>query len=883
MEEKKMIFNGIIHKINPINHSNNTYIELLCQDTNGKKIKIVDKSYSPYFRIILNDDNNKILNNNNDNDINNKSKTELINESNIEYESENKKENTKEEINKEIEKDETKESEKFIEEFIEKINTKLENILSKAQITKIEKEENKKYFSKNVKTLKVYYNDYTKTKEIVEEIEKELKNYKNLKEIVEDDLYIGLKYMVDKQLLYNHDIELEIKDYTTISQTIFAKNLKKNNMKDLNTNFYNKICAFDIETEMTTKEINIEKNEIVSISFYNENFNKVLINNKKTNKNIEEISKKNEKLEIFENEKNMLLRFWEIINEYFILIGYNSFNFDIKYIVERSLINEINLENLAIRYKKYENSYKIENILHLDMYQYFRYFLSRGGGLKLDSYSLNNVSKKFLNKSKIEIQTNFILEKMNKEEIEKLIQYNLHDSLLTYELFKKFELSIFDLLNLVALNLEDITKSSSSQIIEAFLIYNGNQDNYLVPRKPTNEVRSFRSTKYTIGAFVFQPEKGLFKDVYVYDFRSLYPSIISAYNICPTTILKSIKGIDEKDYNKVTMEKELELQIGKIYFLNKEKGLIPKNIEKILTERFEIKDQMKKANGLEKEILKARSTSLKIIANSIYGYLGFALSRWYSHDASQAITAYARNLIKQVIEDISNFGCKIIYSDTDSVFFQKNNKSEKEIDEFILNLNKNFKNPIFLEKDGFFDNSLFVGVKKRYAMYSKSKDEFKITGFETIRSDSTQIVRETQKEIINLLLKENNIESAKEYFKKVVEDLRQKKIEKEKLIITYKLSKNVSDYVQNAPHVVLAKSMIEKGMNVKKGLLLKYIIEQGDSNIANRAKLLEDSENYDSEYYINKHLVPSCEDFFSIFNIDISKLISKQNDLSSFW
>lgn len=40
------------------------------------------------------------------------------------------------------------------------------------------------------------------------------------------------------------------------------------------------------------------------------------------------------------------------------------------------------------------------------------------------------------------------------------------------------------------------------------------------------------------GAFVIEPEKGFYEDVFVFDFTSLYPSIIMTFNIDPFTYSK---------------------------------------------------------------------------------------------------------------------------------------------------------------------------------------------------------------------------------------------------------------------------------------------------------------------------------------------------------
>lgn len=53
------------------------------------------------------------------------------------------------------------------------------------------------------------------------------------------------------------------------------------------------------------------------------------------------------------------------------------------------------------------------------------------------------------------------------------------------------------------------------------------------------------------GALVLEPKKGFYKiPLALFDFVSLYPSIIIAYNMCYTTIIKdySIK-LNENDYH----------------------------------------------------------------------------------------------------------------------------------------------------------------------------------------------------------------------------------------------------------------------------------------------------------------------------------------------
>ena len=462
----------------------------------------------------------------------------------------------------------------------------------------------------------------------------------------------------------------------------------------------------------------------------------------------------------------------------------------------------------------------------------------------------------------------------------------MKDTELTFRLFKKFEVSILDILNLVPIDLDNINSSSTSQVNDAFLMYNAHEMREMIPKKPDDKTRTLRSSRFAVGAFVYQPKKGLFKDIYVYDFRSLYPSIIAAYNICPTTVVteKEIKekNIKKEDLVEVPFEDDLKNKFGKVYFLQSRDGLISKNIRKILKERIEIKTKLKGAKGIEKDILKARSYSLKIIMNSIYGYIGFSNARWYSHECAQSITAFGRHHLSRVIEKVKEKGFEVIYGDTDSVFFSSKTKNKKEISNFADSLNKDLKDPMFLELEGFFDTGIFVGVKKRYTLYNKKKDEFKITGFETIRSDTCELVKEVQKNVLTYLLRDEDVEKTVKYFEEKVNALRNHEVDKNKLLISYKMKKDPEEYTQNAPHVRLAKKLIKRGKEIKKGSVVTYIICSGEGSISERATLPEECDKYDSEYYIYNQILPTSETFFDLFDINITKKISKQKSLFDF-
>ena len=83
-------------------------------------------------------------------------------------------------------------------------------------------------------------------------------------------------------------------------------------------------------------------------------------------------------------------------------------------------------------------------------------------------------------------------------------------------------------------------------------------------------------------------------------------------------------------------------------------------------------------------ILDARQNSLKLLANSFYGYLGFFAARWYSIECAQATTAFGRYYIKDVIAKAEESGFKVIYGDTDSLFTTLGDKTKETKPEIIV-------------------------------------------------------------------------------------------------------------------------------------------------------------------------------------------------------
>ena len=195
-----------------------------------------------------------------------------------------------------------------------------------------------------------------------------------------------------------------------------------------------------------------------------------------------------------------------------------------------------------------------------------------------------------------------------------------------------------------------------------------------------------------------------------------------------------------------------------------------------------------------------------------------------------------------------------------------------------------------LELEGFYPRGIFVlkkneqvGAKKKYALLQED-GKILIKGFETVRRDWSFIAKEAQTKVLNLILKENDSNKAREYIKELIQEVRDNKIPLEKTIIQTKLQKEIEDYIVIGPHVAIAIQLKNRGEFINQGTLIEYIVSQGTGLIRDKAKSIDEAKNYDPEYYINNQIIPAVEMIFSVLNINKEDLLSdkKQSKLGDF-
>ncbi|MFI5412641.1 MAG: DNA-directed DNA polymerase [Candidatus Micrarchaeales archaeon] len=570
-------------------------------------------------------------------------------------------------------------------------------------------------------------------------------------------------------------------------------------------------------------------------------------------------------VEVVKDETALIKRFMQVLDEFEIDIvtGYNSANFDIKYMLERA--RRLRIEFNISRFSggtKLERHGLVERVkcagrVHIDMYLVTRFIAVVGAAehlMKLNSYTLKNVYEAISKEKKVTVEKKDIWKLWDgpKEDLEMLAEYNLNDSDALLEVYNTFIPIMFALSKITGDMPTDVAVSTSGQLVEFTLMRYAHEFSELIPNKPDETEIRRRTMNPIEGAYVKTPDPGIYNNLAVFDFRGLYPSIIISHNIDPSALC-----VDCTDFY---------LSPTGAKFDKKRKSTIPTILKMMIEERSSVKKAYKKdPNNIE---LGSKSQALKIVSNSFYGYLGYARSRWYSRDCAASVTAYGRQYIKETIGAAENLGFKVIYGDTDSIVMLLGEQKKDDTLAFMKQVNSKLPESMELELEDFYTRGVFVGkkvekgsagAKKKYALIAEN-GRIKIRGFELVRRDWSRVARDTQRLVLETILKEGSKEKAGDIVKDVVKRLKEGKVPLKDLVINTQLRKGIDSYDSKSPELGAAKKAVKAGLKtrdeVERGVI-GYIITTHGNTISDKAELEEFATDYDPDYYINHQVLPA--------------------------
>ncbi len=472
-----------------------------------------------------------------------------------------------------------------------------------------------------------------------------------------------------------------------------------------------------------------------------------------------------------------------------------------------------------------------------------------------DNYSLANISHKVLGESKL-IQANNrlseIIRQFNEDKLS-LAAYNRQDCILVNRIFTELKLFEFAIVRTQLTGLELERMGGSVAAFTNLYLPLLHRSGYIAPNLGDHGL-SFESP----GGYVMESTPGLYKNILVLDFKSLYPSIMRTFCIDPLGLIKGLGSPEHaiKGFNEAVFSRN--------------EHHLPLLIEHLTHTR-------QKAKDTNQPML---SQAIKIIMNSLYGVLGSKGCRFYDPRLSSSITLRGHEIMQTTRKWIESLGYEVIYGDTDSTFVKvSDDYSTQKCSEvgamlaseintrWLEYIKKEFNLPSYLEIEFETHYSPFfmptirgkkLGSKKRYVgqIIDNKQPKLIFKGMETVRSDWTEFAQEFQKELFGALFKDNFKASD---IAPIIKDYTERLYAGEfdhKLIYRKRLGQHLHEYLKNIPpHVQAIKKQQAKNANfeVTRGQIVEYIYTKEGPQIP------KDKNSLNYPLYIQKQLEPIAQ------------------------
>ena len=487
-----------------------------------------------------------------------------------------------------------------------------------------------------------------------------------------------------------------------------------------------------------------------------------------------------------------------------------------------------------------------------------------------DSFSLANVASIELGEEKL-ISTDNRLEEIirqfNEEKLS-LANYNRQDCILVLRIFEKLKLLDFAVVRSQLTGLELERMGGSVAAFTNLYLPLLHRSGYVAPNLGDHGL-SFDSP----GGYVMSSQPGLYQNILVLDYKSLYPSIMRTFCIDPLGLIEGLKKPDNaiEGFNQAQFSRT--------------EHHLPELIRELAATRQIAKDK-------DQPML---SQAIKIIMNSLYGVLGSKGCRFYDPRLSSSITLRGHEIMQTTKQWIEEWGYEVIYGDTDSTFVRLDDdlnshdcneigtKLAKKINKcWQIKLLQDYKIDSFLEIEFETHYSPFfmptirgktTGSKKRYVGKVEKNGASKLVfkGMETVRSDWTELAHKFQTELFEILFSENySPQLIVQAFDKYVKKLYAGEFDSS-LIYRKRLGQHLTDYQKNIPpHVKAAKQHLADNPHLvfQRGQIIEYVYT------ASGAEYYIGKHNYDDSIYVNKQLLPIAE----MIVVDLGTIVSSLSD-----
>jgi DNA polymerase-2 len=559
-----------------------------------------------------------------------------------------------------------------------------------------------------------------------------------------------------------------------------------------------------------------------------------------------------------------------------VLTGWNLIDFDLS-VLERIAARvgcalELGRDQGAMRIRKAEGYFgsgqaSIPGRLVLDGID-----LLRGAFIRMDDYSLDAVAREVLGEGKA-------MAAPARDRLGEIL-YNYESDLPAFALYARTDarlaLGIAEKLRLVELafarsQLTGMTPDRVAASIASFdFLYLSELEraHIVAPSVRGGDSRVHVAQQ---GGHVLEPETGLQADVWVFDFKSLYPSIIRTFNIDPVSYAPRPTP-------------DLDLIRTPDGAFHREPAILPRLLDELFPRRADAK---RRGDDVA-------AHAIKILMNSFYGVLGTSACRFFNPALANSITGMGKHLLLWSKQWFESRGFKVLYGDTDSLFVSSATgdpeRASSEAVRLAALLNGDLERHIEarwrvqsrleLEFEKLY-LKLFLprarhstrGASKRYAglVYSAAgAGAVEFVGMEVIRRDATPLAKRVQRELYERLFANRPVDA---YLAEIVARVRRGELDEE-LVYHKNLRKETGEYTATTPpHVAAArKSRLALGRSIR------YVM-----TTAGAEPLDNLSHPLDREHYVEKQVKPVAEAVLDTLGLNFERVIGDARQFELDW
>ena len=406
---------------------------------------------------------------------------------------------------------------------------------------------------------------------------------------------------------------------------------------------------------------------------------------------------------------------------------------------------------------------------------------------------------------------------------------------------------LVDLSRLSGIAAQQLSRLSPGTAISAMQMRQAMEDGYLIMWKK-NQPESFKTARDLLrsdrGGFIFDPKVGILDTVTEVDFTSLYPFIISNYNISPETMLCDC-----------CPDSPLRVPVLGYHICTRRDGLLKRVITPLIHRRVHFKRRAR-AGRSDADRAGSIANIFKWLLVTCFGYTGYKNARFGKIECHEAITAYGREILLEAMEIAQDHDLEILHGIVDSLWLKgdpaKAVEAAGEIGRRIgipMEVEGTYKWIVFLP-----NKSNGAGaLNKYYGMFENG--DFKVRGVHLRRRDTPKFFCDFQKKVLALMGRADTKERLMELIPECMElakeadfSLQHREVAASELVICKVVSKELSDYSTMNDQRCCLSVLQDEGIRVVPGQKIKFVITDSASRDPKKRLVPEEFLRPDTRY-----------------------------------